>query len=302
MEENVVRCYNFQGYFVFATSLLIFWTISWDQNNLFVKLYLGHANRIITGYVEEDKHHKISRERIEMQILEGIDNAEFPIAYRIAWISLVVHTNTFDIYWLGQQDLHGLSKSAIYRLEPDTSLMDDIRLSSPSPCSSISSRESSPASIDAQVVSVSDDDATTETGQPITETETIEAPPPSPTKRASPRKRAPPRPRATTAGKKPAGIRKQRAPAKKPKPLKPIQNPAGALSDTENADQSLGQGMNHEAASNENSNTGTTIELDSSSNLPDPSGGATTTTAPAKAGGKKKTVRFDLPEESQITP
>ncbi|KAK2784106.1 hypothetical protein FQN52_009271 [Onygenales sp. PD_12] len=269
-----------------------------NVNSLFVKLYLGHANRIITGYVEEHKHHKISRERIEMQILEGIDNADFPISYRIAWISLVVHTSTFDIYWLGQQDLHGLSKSAIYRLEPDTSLMDDIRLLSPSTCSSISSRDSSPASIDAQVVSVSDDDATAETGQPNTETEIIEDPPPSPTKRASPRKKAPPRPRATTAGKKPAGIRKQRAPAKKPKPLKPIENPAGALSDTENADQSLG----HENTSNENSNTITTIELDSSN----PSGATTTTTttttAPAKGGGKKKTVRFDIPEESQKTP
>lgn len=37
-----------------------------------------------------------------------------------------MHTNTFDIYWLGQKDMYGLSNDAIKRLKADLTVIDDI--------------------------------------------------------------------------------------------------------------------------------------------------------------------------------
>ncbi|KKZ68422.1 hypothetical protein EMCG_05880 [[Emmonsia] crescens] len=178
-------------------------------NILFIKVYLSHANRVISSYVADERFDKIRRAKIEMQILAEIEKSMFPIAVRIAWISMVIHTNTFDIYWLGQQDLHKLSKYAIKRMEPDMSLAD--KLISPSPSASSSSRESSPLNSELEFTALSDSEMSADLSAPILGTQDPEVPPTTPTKTTTTRNivtRAAPT-------KKPTSVRKGRAPAKK---------------------------------------------------------------------------------------
>jgi hypothetical protein len=66
-----------------------------NQITFFNQIYLGHANRVISSLVGCGKADKISRSRIEMQILEEIDKSDFPTPYRIAWISLVCVSVSF---------------------------------------------------------------------------------------------------------------------------------------------------------------------------------------------------------------
>lgn len=112
---------------------------------MFTEIYLNHANETIKRMVAKDEIHRISRKKIELQILEGIDNSKFPTTFRIIFYSMVsrnqttthiaqltgytyqvLHTNTFDIYWFGQQFLHGLSNSSIAQLKPNMSLLYDL--------------------------------------------------------------------------------------------------------------------------------------------------------------------------------
>ncbi|KAM5468873.1 hypothetical protein MauCBS54593_004868 [Microsporum audouinii] len=94
--------------------------------DMFTEIYVNHANGTIKDLVAKDKPHRISRREIEYQILEGIDNSEFPTAFRIVFYSMVLHTNTFDGYWFGQQNLLNLSKFSITRLKPDMSLLRNL--------------------------------------------------------------------------------------------------------------------------------------------------------------------------------
>ncbi|EEQ33814.1 hypothetical protein McanMca71_003839 [Microsporum canis] len=94
--------------------------------DMFTEIYVNHANGTIKDLVAKDKPHRISRREIEYQILEGIDNSEFPTAFRIVFYSMVLHTNTFDGYWFGQQNLLGLPKFSITRLKPDMSLLRNL--------------------------------------------------------------------------------------------------------------------------------------------------------------------------------
>ncbi|KAK2870565.1 hypothetical protein FQN49_003094 [Arthroderma sp. PD_2] len=105
-------------------------SIVFDKVDMFTEIYLSHANGTIKDLVKNDKSHKISRKKIELQILEGIDNSQFPTSFRIIFYSMVLHTNTFDIYWLGQKNLLGLSKSSITRLKPDMSLLQNLSVTS----------------------------------------------------------------------------------------------------------------------------------------------------------------------------
>ncbi|KAM5483881.1 hypothetical protein MaudMau93_006077 [Microsporum audouinii] len=140
---------------VFITSFKL--TSLFFQVDMFTEIYVNHANGTIKDLVAKDKPHRISRREIEYQILEGIDNSEFPTAFRIVFYSMVkapcllstrfslfaganhiyanighlttcqvLHTNTFDGYWFGQQNLLNLSKFSITRLKPDMSLLRNL--------------------------------------------------------------------------------------------------------------------------------------------------------------------------------
>ncbi|EFQ97601.1 hypothetical protein MGYG_00640 [Nannizzia gypsea CBS 118893] len=93
---------------------------------MFTEIYLNHANETIKRMVAKNETHRISRKKIELQILEGIDNSEFPTTFRIIFYSMVLHTNKFDIYWFGQQFLHDLPNSSIAQLKPKMSLLHDL--------------------------------------------------------------------------------------------------------------------------------------------------------------------------------
>ncbi|PGH14023.1 hypothetical protein AJ79_03292 [Helicocarpus griseus UAMH5409] len=287
-------------------------------NLLFIKLYVWHANRIITGHVADGKLKRISRAKIEMQILQGLERDNFPMNLRIAWISMVTHSNTFDIYWLGQQDLHQLSKSSIRRLEPDTSLANE--LISPSPSTSASSsRASSPSSPIANTgivtLSSSDSDASSDVNVPIT----VETPNPegeeeadtaaNTTAQPAPAQKRLPRGQAE---KKPAGVTKRRAPAKKKQSPAVLEEIAKSTDAAEFADGAFVNGQDNDddkTAASDDSLFGDPDGRDdrgllSPTETPDiPEGTATVAGALKKGqtastrgrGGKKKTVRFDLP-------
>ncbi|EZF90511.1 hypothetical protein H113_08406 [Trichophyton rubrum MR1459] len=94
--------------------------------DMFTEIYLNHANETIKRMVVKNEVHRISRKKIELQILEGIDNSEIPTTFRIIFYSMVLHSNTFDIYWFGQQLLHNLPDSSTTRLKPKMSLLHDL--------------------------------------------------------------------------------------------------------------------------------------------------------------------------------
>ena len=56
---------------------------------MFTEIYLNHANETIKRMVVKNEVHRISRKKIELQILEGIDNSEIPTTFRIIFYSMV---------------------------------------------------------------------------------------------------------------------------------------------------------------------------------------------------------------------
>lgn len=56
---------------------------------MFTEIYLNHANETIKRMVAKNEIHRISRKKIELQVLEGIDNSEFPTTFRIIFYSMV---------------------------------------------------------------------------------------------------------------------------------------------------------------------------------------------------------------------
>ncbi|KMP08236.1 hypothetical protein CIHG_07628 [Coccidioides immitis H538.4] len=113
------------------------------MTNFFHQIYLSHANRVVTDYITRGRRHKISRAQIEMQILKEIEKSSLPSAYRVSWYALVLQSDTFDIYWLGQRDQHHLSKESIARLKPDESLIEECVFESPESSPACSDREMS---------------------------------------------------------------------------------------------------------------------------------------------------------------
>ncbi|KAI1939073.1 hypothetical protein LOZ58_003120 [Ophidiomyces ophidiicola] len=126
--------------------------------NYFHQIYLSHANSVVTDYITRGRRDQISRAKIEAEILKEIDKSELPSAYRIAWFALVLQTNTFDIYWLGQRNQHHLSRKSIARLKPDLSLINECVYESP---------ESSPDASDDELPASPGVEASTEIGPPI---------------------------------------------------------------------------------------------------------------------------------------
>lgn len=57
--------------------------------DMFTEIYLNHANETIKRMVVKNEVHRISRKKIELQILEGIDNSEIPTTFRIIFYSMV---------------------------------------------------------------------------------------------------------------------------------------------------------------------------------------------------------------------
>ncbi|KLJ06901.1 hypothetical protein EMPG_17606 [Blastomyces silverae] len=266
-------------------------------NTLFIKVYLSHANRVISGYVAEERFDKIRRAKVEMQILEEIEKSMFPMALRIAWVSMVIHTNTFDIYWLGQQDLHKLPKSAIRRIEPDMSLADKLISPSPSPSPS-SSRESSPLHSEQGSTALSDSETSPGSDAGNQNTQDPEAPPTTPTKPTTSKRRG-----ADAAAKKPAGVRKPRAPAKKklsPAAVEKLEKPTNITPPEEEKIDSKSVPINQEALDSADKAIPSPSEKAlEGSEMAAPAGvlknGQTTSTR--GRGGKQKSVRFDLPDE-----
>ncbi|PGH31436.1 hypothetical protein GX50_05790 [[Emmonsia] crescens] len=266
-------------------------------NILFIKVYLSHANRVISSYVADERFDKIRRAKIEMQILAEIEKSMFPIAVRIAWISMVVHTNTFDIYWLGQQDLHKLSKYAIKRMEPDMSLAD--KLISPSPSASpSSSRESSPLNSEFRFTALSDSEMSADLGAPILGTQDPEVPPTTPTKATATRNIVT---RAAPA-KKPTSVRKGRVPAKKklsPGAVGELEKSADIIEPDKQESDSKPVPIDPELL--DSADRGTLFpseEIFETSETAAPVGvlKKRQTANTRGRGGKKKNVRFDLPD------
>ncbi|OJD21691.1 hypothetical protein ACJ73_06968 [Blastomyces percursus] len=266
-------------------------------NTLFIKVYVSHANRVISDYVVAERFDKIRRSKIEMQILAEIEKSRFPMALRIAWVSMVIHTNTFDIYWLGQQDLHKLPKSAIRRIEPDMSLAD--KLVSPSPSSSqSSSREPSPLHSREEFIPLSDSETSPGSDAANSKSQDREAPPTTPTKPTTSKRRA-----TSTAAKKPAGVRKTRAPPKQklsPATVEELEKPTNITPPAEEKIDSKSTLINQEAFDTPDKAASSSSETPlQASEVAAPAGVLknSQTTSTRGRGGKQKNVCFDLPDD-----
>lgn len=61
-----------------------------------IELYSYHATNIINMHEEQDSVEKISRTKVERQIMKQLDKATFPIDYKISWYS-AVHSPSLSI-------------------------------------------------------------------------------------------------------------------------------------------------------------------------------------------------------------
>ncbi|KAF6235528.1 hypothetical protein HO173_006211 [Letharia columbiana] len=87
-------------------------------------LYVGFAESHVELYVKKGKPEKISREKVELQLLNEIEKATFPIEYKMSWYQAVLASPRFDAYWLGVSMRHELPESCTARFAPDQNLVE----------------------------------------------------------------------------------------------------------------------------------------------------------------------------------
>ncbi|KAK3168147.1 hypothetical protein OEA41_004593 [Lepraria neglecta] len=71
---------------------------------------------------EQDSVEKISRTKVERQIMKQLDKATFPIDYKISWYSAILKGNDFKAFWLGVRSRLDLSHEAIKPYIPNKDL------------------------------------------------------------------------------------------------------------------------------------------------------------------------------------
>lgn len=59
------------------------------QISNFTQIYYNYADSVILGYLNETEVWRISRAKIEMQILKMVDQERIPVAYRLAMFCTV---------------------------------------------------------------------------------------------------------------------------------------------------------------------------------------------------------------------
>ncbi|KAL2014006.1 hypothetical protein VTN00DRAFT_1531 [Thermoascus crustaceus] len=96
------------------------------QNNRLVQVYLRYANGIVKDAVARGHGHKISRARIEYDILASVDKENFPLEFKLACTSMIMHSDTFEVFWLGLRGLFQLPRAAIERLEPNFEVIEEL--------------------------------------------------------------------------------------------------------------------------------------------------------------------------------
>ncbi|KAL2223285.1 hypothetical protein M432DRAFT_45555 [Thermoascus aurantiacus ATCC 26904] len=123
------------------------------KNNRLVRAYLRYANSVVKDAVARGQGHKISRARIEYDILGSIDKENFPLEFKLACTSIIMHSDTFEVFWLGLRDLFQLPGATIERLQPNFELIEELdapsaagSVVSTSDDSSTSSEDSTPES------------------------------------------------------------------------------------------------------------------------------------------------------------
>ncbi|KAL2002086.1 hypothetical protein VTN02DRAFT_684 [Thermoascus thermophilus] len=97
-----------------------------SQSNRLVQVYLRYANGIVKDAVASGHRHKISRARIEYDILASIHKEKFPLEFKLACTSMIMHSDTFEVLWLGLRDLFQLPRAAVKRLEPNFELIEEL--------------------------------------------------------------------------------------------------------------------------------------------------------------------------------
>jgi hypothetical protein len=60
-------------------------THTWVQKNGIFNLYVSHAQDHIDQHETSRKLSKISRARVELELLTAIDDGDFPIEYKLCW-------------------------------------------------------------------------------------------------------------------------------------------------------------------------------------------------------------------------
>ncbi|KKA24751.1 hypothetical protein T310_1216 [Rasamsonia emersonii CBS 393.64] len=96
------------------------------QNNYLVQVYVSHVNSVIRDNAATGDHRLSIRASIESRIIKLIHEADFPLEYKIACTSMILHTDAFDVYWIGLKDLYQLPSPCIARLQPNWELVNSV--------------------------------------------------------------------------------------------------------------------------------------------------------------------------------
>ncbi|KAL9121716.1 MAG: hypothetical protein Q9187_001723 [Circinaria calcarea] len=88
-----------------------------------VELYVDAANRHISKHVSKYTTPEISRAKVDFLVLESLDKSDLDLEFKFAWYNTILHSDTFNSFWVGVKLTHRLRESAIRPYIPDASLM-----------------------------------------------------------------------------------------------------------------------------------------------------------------------------------
>ncbi|KAL9076271.1 MAG: hypothetical protein Q9161_000987 [Pseudevernia consocians] len=88
------------------------------------KLYVDFADDHVQRYEKKGKANKISRAKIELQLLKALNDAEFPIEYKLSWSHAVLASANFNAYWIEIAKRHKFPESCFMRYITDKSLLE----------------------------------------------------------------------------------------------------------------------------------------------------------------------------------
>ncbi|MCJ1395762.1 hypothetical protein MMC18_008648 [Xylographa bjoerkii] len=86
------------------------------------ELYVGSVARQIKKHLADGTEQKIKRAEIEWTLLEALNGSDLAFEYKIAFYAAILKAKKFDIFWLGQKALYGLSENSVLPFVPDSSL------------------------------------------------------------------------------------------------------------------------------------------------------------------------------------
>ncbi|EEA27759.1 hypothetical protein TMatcc_003944 [Talaromyces marneffei ATCC 18224] len=98
-----------------------------DRPHLFAHIYATHAAKVIEEYIATDNRDKISRVKIELDIIRVInEDPDLPTKHKVSCTSMILHTDTFEPFWGDQRLAYSLPAKSLKRLKSNYRLIDQL--------------------------------------------------------------------------------------------------------------------------------------------------------------------------------